>query len=319
MASIFGLAKIINKPVLFQQLHFAFSKRKEISNEQEKVDSDNNRHNFMGLVHDCAKSHQIDFDQQSLYKHEFFEKLVWEKLSGDAFMHFIEQDKLYLDYFSRYLGLLSANLPKNYSLEIYKIAEKLFVKESRSLQYYSKLLGVDDNAGLNKANAEYTRFLLNSIIRNSKAEVALASFYPCLHLYYKMGLIYEKNILKNRSNVHLFQPLLETFISNDFRQSVSSMENVLMSIFTSYKTTDEDRLNIIKLIEKGFKHERNFLNSVIQYGNEIKIEHDLLGLKNSVMGADNKQQNKEDEDKNNWKSKVCGKLDIETNTRRDLR
>lgn len=158
--------------------------------------------------------------RQAIIDLPFNQDLLAGTLSQPVFQHYMLQDSLYLEAYSRVLSIASAKAPStDMMLEFSQAAQVALVVE-RSLHD-----GFFQSFGLNPALVEaaepsptclnYTNFLL-ATAHNASYEETVAAILPCFWVYWEVGVhIHERAAANNP-----YQAWIDTYAGDEFADSV---------------------------------------------------------------------------------------------------
>jgi thiaminase (transcriptional activator TenA) len=155
----------------------------------------------------------------SILDHPFIRELADGSLSRERFVHYMQQDSLYLQDFSRALAIAGARLSEVQDMESYLAFASGAITVERALhETYFREFGVGAGASKSPACFAYTHYLLSTAALGSPSE-ALAALLPCFWIYREVG-----NQIVTRASDNLaknpYARWIETYAGPDFSRSV---------------------------------------------------------------------------------------------------
>lgn len=150
---------------------------------------------------------------QKIISHPFNQELLTGKLSAAQFQFYIQQDAIYLGFFSKALALIAARCFNNpYSLDFVRFAEGAVVVEKALHSGYINQFGLSEELGISATCQTYTQFLLCTACLD-QVEIAMASVLPCFWIYKKVGdYIYGNQQPGNNP----YQDWINTYAGDEF-------------------------------------------------------------------------------------------------------
>lgn len=145
-------------------------------------------------------------------------------LSSDVFLHYIQQDMLYLKEYSRALAIIAARAPDSEQmLHFLEAAKNAILVEQGLHSDFLKTFGISTE-DLNGASASpstfaYVNFLM-SIVQSSSYAVGLAAILPCFWIYWDVGLRI-KSMEKTAENP--YQAWIDTYGDPEFAEGVRAV------------------------------------------------------------------------------------------------
>ena len=153
----------------------------------------------------------------------FNRELAAGTLSRERFQHYMIQDALYLEQYSRALAVAAAKAPDADAMQRFAhAAEEALVVERALHGGFFEAFGIDPNQA---AAAEpsptcygYTNFLL-AVAHLASYEELVAALLPCFWIYWDVGT----DIAKRSNAGNPYQAWIDTYSCPDFGQSVKAV------------------------------------------------------------------------------------------------
>ena len=150
----------------------------------------------------------------------FNQELMAGTLPQEKFQHYMLQDSLYLEAYSRALSLASAKAPSpDIMLEFSQAAQMALVVERSLHEGFFRDFNVSDTViKLTEPSPtclNYTNFLI-ATAHNASYEETVAAILPCFWVYWEVGVhIHERAAVNN-----LYQAWIDTYAGEEFADSV---------------------------------------------------------------------------------------------------
>lgn len=150
---------------------------------------------------------------QQILEHDFIGELMAGTLAPERFRHYIAQDALYLDAFSRALALIGARThDTDTSLQFVRFAEGAIVVEQALHATFFQKLGISAKATPSPTCLNYTNYLLAQAAL-APVETAMAAVLPCFWIYKKVGdHIYQHQ----QAGSNPYQDWINTYAGEEF-------------------------------------------------------------------------------------------------------
>ncbi len=192
-----------------------------------------------------------------IHNQSFNKELSQGILANEKFIHYLQQDSLYLADFSKALALTAARLSCNqhtkqfmhFALETIKAEQALhtsYLKEHQS--------PVTLNIQQSPACFMYTNYLLKTA-SHSSVEEAVSSLLPCFWVYQEVG----KNIYQTTSLNNPYMSWIELYASEEFAASVKQATDIADAL--SLSASDELKTKMIRAFIKSTQLEWYFWES----------------------------------------------------------
>ena len=150
----------------------------------------------------------------------FNQELLAGTLSQPVFQHYMLQDSLYLEAYSRVLSIASAKAPAtDIMLEFAQAAQVALVVERSLHDGFFQSFGLDpavvDAAEPSPTCLNYTNFLI-ATAHNASYEEAVAAILPCFWVYWEVGVHIHERAAPNNP----YQAWIDTYAGEEFANSV---------------------------------------------------------------------------------------------------
>lgn len=161
---------------------------------------------------------------EAILRHPFITGLTDGSLPEDVFKHYIIQDSLFLDWFSRALAVTASKAERNEdSIVLLSNARDVLLVEKKSLHdFLLDRWGVETGGmgvgSMSLANIAYTSYLL-SVAYSRPFHESLAALLPCFWVYWRVGL----ELVKRGSPNELYDKWIKTYSSEEFSRSVEAV------------------------------------------------------------------------------------------------
>ena len=186
----------------------------------------------------------------------FNQELMNGTLEKEIFAYYIEQDSLYLKYYSKALSTISTKLDNDdYAIFFIKSAMNSYIVEKEVIHKYFKYsLKEKSKNKITTTNIAYSNYLVSTANIES-VEVAIASILPCFWIYNELGKYFQKNAMVKDNP---YQKWIETYSDEEFSKSTEYLINIIDSLYE--KATKEIKEKMIKYFNTAFIFEYKFWN-----------------------------------------------------------
>jgi thiaminase/transcriptional activator TenA len=151
----------------------------------------------------------------------------------------MQQDAIYLGYFSKTLALIAARSFSNpYSLDFIRFAEGAVVVERSLHEGYFTKFNITHTTIASPTCQNYTQFLLTKAALD-QVEVAMAAILPCFWIYKKAGdFIYANQQKENNS----YQEWINTYSGEAFGLLVDKAIAICDDVAANCSVTQQQRM-----------------------------------------------------------------------------
>jgi thiaminase/transcriptional activator TenA len=155
----------------------------------------------------------------AILAHPFINELAEGNLSRERFVFYMQQDSLYLQDFSRALGLAGVRSPSTASMQAWLESGARAVTVEQGLhEVYFEEFGAKPAAEKSPACLAYTSYLKATAATGTYAE-AVAALLPCFWIYREVGTsIFER--AQDRLADNPYRRWIETYSGEAFARSV---------------------------------------------------------------------------------------------------
>lgn len=145
-------------------------------------------------------------------------------LSGDVFLHYIQQDMLYLKEYSRALAIIAAKAPESEQMLRFLDSSKRAILVEQGLHSdFLKTFGISpedlDGAAASPSGFAYISFLMN-VVQSSSYAVGVAAILPCFWIYWDVG-VRIKAMEKTPGNP--YQAWIDTYGDPEFAEGARAV------------------------------------------------------------------------------------------------
>lgn len=152
----------------------------------------------------------------AIHAHPFNRALADGSLERHKFVHYMQQDSLYLIDYARVLALLAARMRDEADIGLFlSFADGALIAERGLHAFYFKEFGVSAAPEKGPACIAYTSYLLEKAALATPAE-AIAAVLPCFWIYREVG----NAILAGCVPVNPYAKWIETYSSPEFSEGV---------------------------------------------------------------------------------------------------
>lgn len=162
---------------------------------------------------------------EHIHAHPFNRELAQGTLPSPTFIHYLQQDALYLGEFARALSITAARLPSQeharqfmrFSLDAIQAEQQLhatFLSDA--------LIDPASDIAPSPACFMYTHYLLKTVSLDT-VEEAVACLLPCFWIYHEVG----KQIAHHQHPAHPYQRWIALYASEAFESSVKAALNIM--------------------------------------------------------------------------------------------
>ena len=189
----------------------------------------------------------------------FNRELAAGTLSRERFQHYMIQDALYLEQYSRALAVAAAKAPDADAMQRFAhAAEEALVVERALHGGFFETFGIDPHQA---AAAEpsptcygYTNFLL-SVAHVGSYEELVAAILPCFWIYWDVG----NQIAKEAGADNPYQAWIDTYSDPGFGEAVDAV--IAITDRTAATSTDARREAMLRAFKRSTQYEWMFWDS----------------------------------------------------------
>ena len=189
----------------------------------------------------------------------FNRELAAGTLSRERFQHYMIQDALYLEQYSRALAVAAAKAPDADAMQRFAhAAEEALVVERALHGGFFETFGIDPHQA---AAAEpsptcygYTNFLL-SVAHIGSYEELVAAILPCFWIYWDVG----NQIAKEAVADNPYQAWIDTYSDPGFGEAVDAV--IAITDRTAATSTDTRREAMLRAFKRSTQYEWMFWDS----------------------------------------------------------
>ena len=186
----------------------------------------------------------------------FNRELMDGTLDKKRFAYYIEQDALYLKYYSKVLAIISSKMhDTEYALAFLRSSINSYIVEEEVVhKYFKEIFNFKNTNKITTANIGYTGFLINTS-QTEAAEAAVSAILPCFWIYNEVGkYIKEKAVIKNNP----YKKWIDTYADKEFSKSTENMIRLTDDLYS--KASKYIREKMIITFNTAFVWEYRFWN-----------------------------------------------------------
>lgn len=153
-------------------------------------------------------------------QHPFVQGLKSGNLALEEFIHYLEQDMVYLKNYGEEMAMLSKLMPTRPMKELFKrIAEEGVLAEKELHQFLADKWNVRPAVVTSESTQGYMDFTRH-YLETGDAALAIAALLPCFWVYNEVGHFIADT---QRSDHHPYKAWIETYESDEMDQVVSQV------------------------------------------------------------------------------------------------
>lgn len=205
-------------------------------------------------------SKTVWINNEELYKKivdmPFNTELMKGTLDKKRFAYYIEQDALYLKYYSKALAVISSKTDSiDYSLSFLRSSVNSYIVEEEIVhKYFREIFNFENTNKITTANIGYTSFLINTSHTES-FEVAVAAVLPCFWIYNELGKYIKLNTLAENNP---YKKWIDTYADEEFSKSTENMIIIADDLYNNASFAVKEKM--ITAFNKAFVWEYRFWN-----------------------------------------------------------
>ncbi|MEI0447996.1 TenA family protein [Brachyspira intermedia] len=194
----------------------------------------------------------------------FNKELMQGTLDKEKFAYYIEQDSLYLKYYSKALAIISSKIHDNadYALAFLKSSANAYIVEEEVVhKYFREIFNFENTNKITTANIGYTSFLINAA-HTEAFEAAAAAILPCFWIYNEIGKYIKENAnIKNNP----YEKWIDTYADEEFSKSTENMIKIIDDLYNN--ASDYVKEKMIISFDIAFIWEYRFWNDAYNLDN----------------------------------------------------
>ncbi|WP_300369315.1 TenA family protein [Brachyspira sp.] len=193
---------------------------------------------------------------QKIINMPFNKELMAGTLNKEKFAYYIEQDSLYLKYYSKALAVISSKIDNaDYALAFLRSSMNSYIVEEEMVhKYFREIFNFKNTNKITTANIGYTSFLINTA--NTEAfEVAASSILPCFWIYNEVGKYIKENANINNNP---YEKWIDTYADEEFSKVTENMINIIDVLYDNASNIVKEKMIIA--FDKAFIWEYKFWN-----------------------------------------------------------
>lgn len=169
----------------------------------------------------------------AIISHRFIEELSKGSLDEEVFKHYVIQDALYLDEYSRILATLAGKAPKEEWVEVFAEDSIAILEFEKTLhnEYFSIWGITSENlreTPLTPTNMGYVNHLWRTVLLN-EFPVGVAAVTPCYWIYLEVG----RHLEKAGSSHKLYSKWISLYSSKEYAKYVERVLEILDEVLSS--------------------------------------------------------------------------------------
>lgn len=186
----------------------------------------------------------------------FNKELMNGSLEKKKFAYYIEQDSIYLKYYSKTLAVISSKIENtDYALAFLKSSINSYIVEEEIVhKYFRDAFQFESTNKITAANLGYTSFLINTA-HTEAFETAAASILPCFWIYNELGKHIKENAeIKNNP----YRKWIDAYADEEFSNAAENMINIIDNLYDN--ASDTVKAKMISVFDIAFIWEYRFWN-----------------------------------------------------------
>ncbi|KTC64719.1 Thiaminase-2 (plasmid) [Legionella adelaidensis] len=204
-----------------------------------------------------------------IHNHPFNIALCNGTLPSVVFNKFLEQDRLYLEDFSKALGLIAKRLTKSAHQEVFRHLS-LYVRNEtpfRPVTTYRPEFFPPRRITIAKSNAinNYTSFLLNTALK-APVEVAAASITPCFFHYKELGEWMNRSVQPDNP----YRQWINSYSSPRFIIANQRVIEIMEELGRGLQTEDQNKM--VVAFVKATEFEISFWDSLLSHEIQSQVK-----------------------------------------------
>lgn len=184
----------------------------------------------------------------------FNKELMNGSLDKKKFAYYIEQDSIYLKYYSKTLAVISSKTENtDYALAFLKSSVNSYIVEEEIVhKYFRDTFQFESTNKITAANLGYTSFLINTA-HTEAFETAAASILPCFWIYNELSKHIKENAeIKNNP----YRKWIDTYADEEFSNAAENMINIIDNLYNN--ASDSVKSKMISVFNIAFIWEYRF-------------------------------------------------------------
>lgn len=173
----------------------------------------------------------------------FNKELMEGTLDKEKFAYYIEQDSLYLKYYSKVLATISSKINNNayYAITFLKSSMNAYIVEEEIVhKYFRETFQLKNTNKITTANLGYTSFLINTA-HTEAFEAAAASILPCFWIYNEIGKYIKENA-KIENNP--YKTWIDAYADEEFSKSTENMIKIIDDLYNNASNYVKEKMII---------------------------------------------------------------------------
>ncbi|MEI0550574.1 thiaminase II [Brachyspira intermedia] len=186
----------------------------------------------------------------------FNKELMDGSLDKKKFAYYIEQDSLYLKYYSKALAIISSKIHNvDYALVFLKSSINSYIVEEEIVhKYFRDTFKFENTNKITTANLGYTSFLINTA-HTEAFETAAASILPCFWIYNELGKYIKANAEVENNP---YRKWIDTYADEEFSKATEYMIKILDNLYDN--ASDAVKEKMAAVFDIAFIWEYRFWN-----------------------------------------------------------
>lgn len=186
----------------------------------------------------------------------FNKELMNGSLDKKKFAYYIEQDSLYLKYYSKALAIISSKIHNvDYALVFLKSSINSYIVEEEIVhKYFRDTFKFENTNKITTANLGYTSFLINTA-HTEAFETAAASILPCFWIYNELGKYIKANAEVENTP---YKKWIDTYADEEFSKATEYMIKILDNLYDN--ASDAVKEKMAAVFDIAFIWEYRFWN-----------------------------------------------------------
>ncbi len=192
---------------------------------------------------------------QAIKCHPFNQELMRGSLARAKFIHYLQQDVLYLQGFARSRDYLVSRLPLRWQF----ILSKDTTAECEQTAVHKHFVDLQQSFSISSATISYTRHL-SCVCEFEPVELGVAAMLPCYWIYRELGLCMAEQAA---SSDHPYRRWIQTYASDKLEWATNNMISLFNAL--AEQTSDATRQKMLDIFHKSMCLEWNFWNDAYHH------------------------------------------------------
>jgi len=175
-------------------------------------------------------------------------------LKKDIFLHYIQQDALYLKEYARALAIVASKAPDSEQMLRFLTSSQRALQVEQGLHSdFLKTFGLSfsdlENATASPSGFAYVNFIM-SVVQSSSYAVGLSAILPCFWIYYDVG---ERMKTLPKVDGNPYQAWIDTYGDADFADGARAV--IRLTDIAAAKASPDERQRMLDVFTRASQYE----------------------------------------------------------------